>query len=46
MALLCARILLLLMMCLISEVVKSEKTDIVYLQNGDRVTGEVKSLLQ
>jgi hypothetical protein len=36
--------LLLLVLLLTATAVRAEKTDIVYLQNGDRITGEVKSL--
>lgn len=37
-------LLLTLIMLLFSQAAWAEKTDIVYLKNGDRITGEVKSL--
>lgn len=38
------RIFLLLLICFTSQAAWAEKTDIVFLKNGDRITGEVKSL--
>lgn len=38
------KLLLLLVISCFSPSVNAQKTDIVYLKNGDRVTGEVKSL--
>jgi hypothetical protein len=46
MPLFCARILLALLMLIISQLAYAERTDIVYLKNGDRITGEVKSLFR
>ncbi len=40
------RISLLLLILFFSQAVWAEKTDIVYLKNGDRITGEVKSLVR
>ncbi len=31
---------------LVSQTVRAEKTDVIYLQNGDRITGEIKSLFR
>jgi len=42
----CARILLIFLAVLFSHSAKAVRTDIVYLHNGDRVTGEVKSLFR
>jgi hypothetical protein len=39
-------ILLLLLFMFVSQSAWAEKTDIVYLKNGDRVTGEIKSLVR
>jgi len=39
-------LLLLVLLLLVCQLAKAERTDIVYLQNGDRVTGEVKSLFR
>ena len=36
--------LLILLMVLFSHTAWAQKTDIVYLKNGDRITGEVKNL--
>ena len=36
--------ILLLLLLLFSTAARAEKTDIVYMQNGDRITGEVKTL--
>jgi len=38
------RILLLLLLVLLGQSAWADKTDIVYLKNGDRITGEIKSL--
>ncbi|MGA9572327.1 MAG: DUF481 domain-containing protein [Lysobacterales bacterium] len=38
------RVLLLLLIVLFCQSAWADKTDIVYLKNGDRITGEVKSL--
>ncbi len=40
------RVLVIILLLLASQVVLAEKTDVVYLKNGDRVTGEVKSLFR
>lgn len=40
------RILLLILVICISQPAKAVRTDVVYLHNGDRVTGEVKSLFR
>jgi hypothetical protein len=39
-------ILLLLLIVFFSQAAWAEKTDIVYLKNGDRITGEIKSLIR
>ncbi|MEH6581290.1 MAG: DUF481 domain-containing protein [Halioglobus sp.] len=36
--------LILTCLCLVSAELRAEKTDIVYLHNGDRITGEVKGV--
>jgi hypothetical protein len=41
-----ARILAIILLSLTSQLAWAEKTDIVYLHNGDRITGEVKNLLR
>jgi hypothetical protein len=41
-----ARILAIILLFLSSQAVQAAKTDVVYLQNGDRITGEVKNLLR
>ena len=38
------RVFVIILLSLASQAVRAEKTDVVYLQNGDRITGEVKSL--
>jgi len=40
----CFRAVLLIFLLVLSQAVRAEKTDIVYLHNGDRITGEVKNL--
>ena len=40
------RIFVLILLLSTSRAVLAEKTDVVYLQNGDRITGEVKSLFR
>jgi len=40
------RMLLVILMLLFSQSVWAERTDVVYLHNGDRITGEVKSLFR
>jgi hypothetical protein len=40
----CAQVFLLILMLMSSQPARAEKTDIVFLHNGDRITGEVKSL--
>jgi len=40
------RIFVIILLSLASQVVRAEKTDVIYLQNGDRITGEVKSLFR
>ncbi len=41
-----SRILPLVLMFVINQAAATERTDIVYLQNGDRITGEAKSLFR
>ena len=41
-----ARMLAIFFLALSSQIARAEKTDIVYLHNGDRITGEVKTLLR
>jgi len=41
-----ARLLAIILLSLSSQAARAEKTDIVYLHNGDRITGEVKNLLR
>ncbi|MBE9549126.1 MAG: DUF481 domain-containing protein [Proteobacteria bacterium] len=41
-----ARIFVLFLLLTISLAVQADKTDVVYLQNGDRITGEVESLFR
>ena len=41
-----ARILAIVLLSLSSQLAWAERTDIVYLHNGDRITGEVKNLLR
>ncbi len=40
------RIFVIILLLLTSQAVLAEKTDVVFLQNGDRITGEVKSLFR
>ena len=40
------RLLAIILLSLTSQLAWAEKTDIVYLHNGDRITGEVKNLLR
>ena len=40
------RLLLIVLMLLVSQLAMAERTDVVYLHNGDRITGEVKSLFR
>lgn len=40
------RVFVIILLSLASQAVRAEKTDVVYLQNGDRITGEVKSLFR
>jgi hypothetical protein len=40
------RIFMIALLLLASHAVRAEKTDVVYLQNGDRITGEVKTLFR
>ena len=37
-------LLLFLLLLLVCSPARAEKTDVVYLNNGDRITGEAKSL--
>jgi len=39
-----AQAIFLILMLIFSQAARAEKTDIVFLKNGDRITGEVKSL--
>ncbi len=40
------QVLVVLLMVFLSQSAWAEKTDIVYLKNGDRITGEIKSLVR
>ncbi len=40
------RTLIVVLLSLISQQALADKTDVIYLKNGDRVTGEIKSLLR
>lgn len=40
------QILIVALLMTISQQVLAEKTDVIYLKNGDRVTGEIKTLLR
>lgn len=40
------RIFVMILLLLASQTVRAEKTDVIFLQNGDRITGEVKSLFR
>ena len=40
------RIFMIIVLSLTSQAVRAQKTDVVYLQNGDRITGEIKSLFR
>ena len=42
----CVQILLVTLLFLLSSSAMAEKTDVIYLKNGDRVTGEIKTLLR
>jgi hypothetical protein len=42
----CAQAFLLILLLISSQPARAEKTDIVFLHNGDRITGEVKSLFR
>ncbi len=41
-----SRVFVIAFLFLASEAVQAEKTDVLYLQNGDRITGEIKSLFR
>ena len=40
------KIFMIILLSLTSQAVRAQKTDVVYLQNGDRITGEIKSLFR
>lgn len=40
------RIFVIILLSMASQAIRAEKTDVVFLQNGDRITGEVKSLFR
>jgi len=40
------RIFVIILLTVASQTARAQKTDVVYLQNGDRITGEVKSLFR
>ena len=40
------RIFFIILLVSASQAVQAERTDVIYLQNGDRITGEIKSLFR
>ncbi len=40
------RTFFIILLVLTSQAVRAEKTDVIYLQNGDRITGEINSLFR